>query len=357
MNPRPDSRSLFGQWRLNIDYRRDLRTNPDYAPNSRIYQAQSGAFQCQCGANHLSKQADWSGVTRPIVFTYRQGTEKLGNVLLRGFQVADLLIQMGAPVSVTVQPMENLYRAKPHNHIIVVLKSAVREKSEPVLKALRRWRNYVLFDVVDGLVPERLADIPHAYVCASLTEQIARKRSGHSTILSLQSPDQRTPSFDFTRRKGSIAYYGLPENAKHLQSLPMVDVVEYQEMPAHRSSARLPAVFDQLKTYSHHYTVRAWNDRDGFKPMMKGFFAGLLGSVVIASAEDEESRLTLGEDYPYLADSSGLTDVRKVITLALETHHGETWLRAVGTMKHLRQISCPLATAGELIKGLAAVSD
>lgn len=345
-------RSLIGRWRLAIDYRIDLAKNPRYQPEGELYRATAAGFSCHCGGLHSDTGVNWSGVDKPIVFTYRQGTVGLGNVLLRGFQVADLLAQLGSPVPVTVQAMENLYRAKPRDHIIIVLKSAVRPKSTPVLKAFRRWGNTVLFDVVDGLVPESLARVPHAYVCASLTEEQSRQGGGHRTIRSLQSPDQRTPAFDFADKKPRVAYYGLAENAKHLDALPEVDVIDFEEMPAHRSNEPIPTVFEKLRPYSHHYTVRAWNDRDGFKPMMKGYFAGLLGSVVIASAEDDESLLVLGDDYPYLSADSSLPAVRDTITFAMESVGTDTWTRAVSTMQRLREMSCPIVTARSLIEGL-----
>ena len=123
-------------------------------------------------------------------------------------------------------------------------------------------------------------------------------------------------------------------------------------MPAHRSTQELPSVFDRLKSYSHHYSVRAWNDRDGFKPMMKGFFASRLGSVVIASAEDAESRVVLGDSYPYLAASSKLEDVQETLAHAAATHGGNEWHAAAKKMEEIRGMSCPVSTARDLIEGL-----
>ncbi|WP_104914056.1 hypothetical protein [Pontimonas salivibrio] len=259
---------------------------------------------------------DWSGINQPITLTYRGGTEGMGNVLLRGFQLADMLKSLGSPVPIRVQALENLYRAKPHGQIVIVLKTAIRLKSEPILRAFNRWGNTVLFDVVDGLVPEKISNLCASYICSSLTEEHHRRSRGHHTIVSFQSPDQRTPAYPFERRAFSHVYYGLRKNALHLDSLPELHPVDFSEMPPHRSPNPLPPVLTDLRHYSHHYSVRAWNDRDGFKPMMKGFFAARLGAVVIASAEDEESRLILGDDYPYLAASSSVEDVQAIIDYA-----------------------------------------
>lgn len=345
-------RTWIGQLRIDWAYRKDLATNPAYDKNAGIYIPQAIATPCGCDEAHRMDATDWSGVTQPVTLTYRSGKEGMGNVLLRGFQLADMLTSLGAPVPIKVQALENLHRAKPRGEIIIVLKTAIRLKSEPLLRAFNRWGNTVLYDVVDGLVPEKIEGLCDSYICSSLTEEHFRRSRGHRTIVSFQSPDQRTPTYPFERREFDHVYYGLRENALHLDALPELYPVDFSEMPPHRSPNPLPPVFDTLRHYSHHYSVRAWNDRDGFKPMMKGFFAARLGAVVIASAEDEESRLVLGDDYPYLAASSSLEDVQAIIQYAQHTHLGPEWERAVATMQELRQMSCPVKTAQDLVAGL-----
>ncbi|MEX2441858.1 MAG: hypothetical protein WD400_04345, partial [Pontimonas sp.] len=342
----------IGQLRLDWDYRKDLATNPAYDKDAGIYTPRAASTPCACEQPHPMGATEWSGINQPITLTYRNGTEGMGNVLLRGFQLADMLTSLGSPVPIRVQALENLYRAKPRGQIVIVLKTAVRLKSEPILRAFNRWGNTVLYDVVDGLVPARIESLCESYICSSLTEERDRRSRGYQTIVSLQSPDQRTPAHPFERREFSHAYYGLPENALHLDTLPELHPVNFSEMPPHRSPKPLPSALDGLRRYSHHYSVRAWNDRDGFKPMMKGFFAARLGAVVIASAEDEESRLILGDDYPYLAASSALEDVQAIIEYAQHTHLGPEWERAVATMQELRQMSCPVKTAQDLVAGL-----
>lgn len=348
----PSRRSWFGERRLEWQHWRDLQRNPSYAPELNTYPAQAVETPCSCGGGHSVDDTNWRGISQPITFAYRHGTEKLGNVLLRGFQVADMLRTLGAPVPVTVQPIENLYRSRPRDHTIIVLKTAVRPRSIPLLKSLHRRRNVLLFDLVDDVQNHQVESLADGFICASVTEDIARQANGQLTIRSLQSPDQRTPSFPFNERPFSTIYYGLPENARHLAALTGLDAIDFVDMPPHRSGQAVPGVFDTLKSYSHHYSVRAWNDRDGFKPMMKGFFAGRLGAVVIASAEDEESRVVLGDSYPYLAASSTLEDVQQILAFAQETHRKAEWRAAAEKMTELREVSCPVPTARALVDGL-----
>ena len=349
----PGRRSWIGQVRLRWEYQRDLATNPAYNKNEGIYTPQPIPTPCGCDEPHRMDTTDWSGITQPITITYRRGTEGMGNVLLRGFQLADMLTSLGAPVPIKVQALENLHRAKPRGEILIVLKTAIRMKSEPILRAFTRQKNTVLFDVVDGLVPPNLEALPHAYVCSSVTEQLARDARGALTILSHQSPDQIVPAVPFDQRPFRAVYHGDERNAQHLAQLPEILVLE---SPMSGSEDRIRAFMDEtlplLNQTSHHYSVRKWNELDGFKPMMKGFFAARLGAVVIASAEDEESRLVLGEDYPYLAKSSSLEDVKATIDYARNTHLEEEWHRAVGTMRELRHMSCPVKTAQDLVAGL-----
>lgn len=352
MNARA-GRSWIGQLRLDWDHRRDLATNPDYDKQGGIYIPQTVSTTCGCDQAHHAEPTNWSGINQPITLTYRKGTEELGNVLLRGFQVADMLKSLGCPVPIRVQALENLYRAKPRNQIVIVLKTAVRLKSEPILRSFKRWGNTVLFDVVDGLIPASLASLPDAYICSSITEQIARDAQGAKTILSLQSPDQIVPTLPFEERPFTVVYHGDERNAQHLPQLPKLVVLK---SPMTGSPQRIKDFLHNtlplLSHASHHYSVRKWNELDGFKPMMKGFFAAYLGSVVIASAEDEESRLILGDDYPYLARTSSLEDVREVIDHAQHTHLGPEWQHAVSTMRELRHMSCTVKTAQDLVAGL-----
>jgi hypothetical protein len=300
---------------------------------------------------------DWSGINQPITLTYRRGTEEMGNVLLRGFQLADMLTSLGSPVPIKVQALENLYRAKPRGETLIVLKTAIRVKSEPILRAFARWGNTVLFDVVDGLVPPVLESLPHAYICSSLSEKVVREERGARTIVSLQSPDQVVPTLPFNERSFSVIYHGDARNAQHLSLLPERNVFQ-QPMSGSEDNIRVFVndTLPQLSRASHHYSVRMWNELDGFKPMMKGFFAARLGAVVIASAEDEESRLILGDDYPYLAASSSVEDVQAIIDHAKNTHLGPEWERAVATMRELRQMSCPVKTAQDLVEGLRGLA-
>ena len=159
------------------------------------------------------------------------------------------------------------------------------------------------------------------------------------------------PALDFNKRRFSMVYFGARENALHLRELETLKRLTFLNAEVD-SKDDFPGQFQRLKEYSHHYSVRAWNARDGFKPFTKGFSAARFGAPIIASSDDKESRLMLGADYPYLAPSSSLDDLMSTIDFAENTHLGTQWDQAIDTMKQLRTMSCPVATAKQFIEGL-----
>lgn len=309
-------------------------------------------YFCSCHGNTPQK-IDWTEITAPITFTYRYGTAQMGSVRLRARQVADMLKSLGAPVPVTVEPLEVAYRRKLSGHTIIVLKTALKKRFKPLLRSLRRRGNRIFFDAVDGLVPVEIENIPTAYICSSVTEHLHRQQRGHRTILSLHATDVRIPfSQSDSPTDFSLGYMGLGDNAPLLEALSNVTTVPYDEAKLEGPLEEFNNPFHKLSKFSHHYAVRSWNLRDGYKPLTKAFVAARLGAVVIASAEDEESRLLLGDEYPYLAPSSSLEDVTSTIDYARDTYLGSEWRQAVSKTHELREISCPVKTAQDLVHGL-----
>lgn len=329
------------------------RTHPRYMGTKNLVEAKSVGLVCSCGENHHEKAFDWSGIDRPIIFTYRHNSESFASIQLRTFQVARLLAQTTPPHPIIIQPLENLARTTPRNSIIIVGRTGVRPLSETMLRRFIGNGNLVLFDMVDGQVSRLIEHLPHAYVCSSVSEAKAREAKGIRAIVSLMSPDQRCPIAGFMDKTFGVGYHGLAKNALHLDSLQDVQVVDYREEAPTPGEPPMPMDLDVMAGFSHHYSVRAWNPGDGFKPLMKAYVAARLGACFIGSWEDEECRLVLSDDYPYLASSSSLEDVTEAINYARETYGGPVWEGAVEEMERLRRLSCPFATAQALIRGLA----
>jgi len=328
-------------------------TLPRYSGSKNMVKATPVNLVCSCGENHDQTVFDWSGIDRPLFFTYRHNSESFASIQLRSFQVARLLAQTMPPQPVHIQPLENLARRRPKNSIIIVGRTGVRPLSEAMLRRFIADGNLVLFDMVDGEVSPLIEHLPHAYVCSSLSEAKAREAKGIRAIVSLMSPDQRCPVADFSGKPFGVGYHGLAKNALHLDTLQDVHAVDYREEAPSPGELPMPMDLDVMAGFSHHYSVRAWNPGDGFKPLMKAYVAARLGACFIGSREDEECRLVLSDDYPYLAKSSSLEDVTTAINYARKTYGGPVWEGAVSDMERLRRLSCPFATAQALVRGLA----
>lgn len=350
--------SLFGRsgYLRQRQTRQGVDRSAAFGPDRGIVEAKGQGVQCSCGGGHEALVWPWEKVPGPLVFTYQDGYNSLGNVLLRAHQVADLLADQAPPFPVYSQSLENLYRARPRGQTIVVSKTGIKVRHLGLLTALKRAGNLVIFDLVDGVVPPELEALPDAYACSSVTEFEARQTAGHQAFLSLHSPDHRTPRHPFDGKDFGVAYFGMPENAQHLEDLRDVVALGYEDMPAHREQEPLPSAFEAMSVVSHHYSIRNWNPRDGFKPLTKAAVAGTLGACIIASADEFEAVSLLGPDYPYLAASSHRDDVKRVIEFAKSSYLSEPWHQAVTTMVGLTEKTCPVNTAHQLVTGIAGVS-
>jgi hypothetical protein len=333
--------------------RRTVRRAPEFSPQNGIVTARGQRIGCSCGGHHDTVTWPWDDIGGPMVFTYQAGYEDLGNVLLRAHQVADLLSDQAPPFPIYSQSLENLYLAKPRGRTIVVTKTGVKLKHLGLLTALKKAGNLLIFDMVDGVLPAELENLPDAYGCSSVTELEARHQAGHKAFASLHAPDHRTPRRSFDSKEFGIVYFGMAENARHLGDIDDVVALGYEDMPAHREVHPLPTALGLMAEASHHYSIRQWNPRDGFKPLTKAAVAGTFGACIIASADEYEAVALLGADYPYLAPSSELDDVTRTVEFAKSSYLSDTWQTAVERMVELTRKTCPVASAHQLVTGIA----
>lgn len=337
-------------------HRKSVEASDAFDATRGIVEAVGLGVGCSCGGTHDNLEWPWARVSGPLIFTYQAGHEQLGNALLRAHQVADLLADQSPPFPVYSQSLENLYLAKPRGATIVVTKTGVKTRHLGLLAALKKAGNVLVFDLVDGVVPPELEKFPHAYACSSVTEYEARRMAGLPAFLSLHSPDHRMPRHSFEGKNFGLVYFGMTENAQHLTDIEGLNVLDYEDMPRVRELTPLPQSFAQMAAASHHYSIRQWNSRDGFKPLTKAAVAGAFGACIIAAADEYEASALLGADYPYLAASSEREDVKRVVELAKATYLHDPWHEAVARMRTLTEKTCPIATAHQLVSGIAQLS-
>ena len=280
----------------------------------------------------------------------------MGSVRLRGVQLVDSLKLLDNPINSTMLPLEMAYRSRVRDSVIIVLKTALKRRFAPVLGALASRGNRLVFDTIDGILPAEIEDFADGYLCSSASEDAHRRQRRQKAALVPHPVDLRIPLHQSDPETPfGIAYMGLRENSLHLDEIPEIKQVDYQESEWEQSKSSFLDAIDNVRKSSHHYIVRGWNSRDGFKPLTKAFVAARLGAVPIASADDAESRLLLGNDYPYLARSSGLDDVLRTIEFARSSYGSSSWESAVRTMTRLRRLSCPISAASATVRALSGM--
>lgn len=311
---------------------------------------------CECGADH-TPGLEFSRLSRPVYIVYRDGTQSLGSVELRGLQAATSLANVGYGGTIHVQSLESVYRDKPTGAIIIALKTAIKDRFDFALRDLAK-NNTLLFDIVDGSISGEMEALAEGFLCASVSEFTARKQTGARSYLVHHAIDTRIDWPPSTPRSAfSVAYYGAASNGLHIGEIPEIHVVAYRERVHQEAGEELSETMSTLASYSHHYAVRQWNPRDGYKPLTKAFMAAWCNAVVIASRDDPESLALLGENYPYLARSSAQRDVIGILTFARETLGGTEWADAQKVMEQLKTLSCPTGSAMSLAKALAEYQD
>lgn len=300
-------------------------------------------FQCECGASHPEMHIA-EGEYPEVFFAFRDGTRDVGSVRMRGFQAAESLSRVGYAGRIEVLTLERLTTRKPRGAVVIVLKTAIKERFSAELSDLQRW-NTLLFDVIDGRPASSLEEIADGFLCSSASEYQERSMRGQASRLVYHAVDS-TISWP-RRKKGKfgVVYYGLPENALHLDKIPAIRSIDYIEEQHIRGGFGLKKKISRLGKFSHHYIVRNWNIADGHKPLTKGFLAAWCGALVIGSREDPETLLLLGEEYPYLSDTSQLHHVEQTLEIARGTYNSAKALAGERAMRKLKQLSCPFSSA------------
>jgi len=345
-------RSIFGTLHQRVRHLLSFRYRGHVIDQQPLPAGGDGS-SCECGAHHRPGN-EYSGLTRPLYIVYREGSQGLGSVHMRGFQVATSLVNVGYGGPIRVQSLESLYRERPTGAIIVALKTAIKDRFAFALRDLMK-RNTLLFDVVDGSISGEVTCHADGFICASVSEYEQRTHSGSRAFLVHHAIDTRIELHTPTARSTfSLGYYGAAANGLYVGDIPEIEVVTYREDAHQETGAALSDALSTLMTYSHHYAVRRWNHRDGYKPLTKAFMAAWCGAVVIASRDDAESLAVLGEDYPYLAPSSAKEDVMNTISFARETLGGPEWANASNVMEQLKALSCPIGSAMSLASALAS---
>lgn len=291
--------------------------------------------RCTCGLPH---DVNPISIERPVYFVFRPGTSSWGSVRLRVFQLAGALrLAVNQPKRIRVVSESQFLRLRIQDADVVASKYLLGSEVPGWLISARRRGNRVFADVVDGFPTPGLDEHVDAFLCASKSEFEFRSASGVSAVQILHQVDSRFDPQDFVRTEFRLGYLGTPGGAIYTELLPALEK-QYTKLSMTRFEAY--NLSKQVKLWSHHYSVRAFFGEGVFKPATKAFLAARFGAIFIGSRDDLESKLVLGADYPYLAQSSTRDDILSVTALAQETFGGTVWHRAQVVMNNLRRETC-----------------
>ena len=235
--------------------------------------------------------------------------------------------------------------------VVILNKSFLAVASAEQLSSLRARGNAVLADFIDHPVNPDLAQMVDGFLASSYTQErfLQAAFAKQPTFRVLHHADLRIEADCARGAQSRIGYFGQAYNGLHIEQLAadgLCDNVHAGRVEAAEWMARLP-------DYAIHYTVRAPQPFDGFKPFTKGAVAARCGALVLAQ-RDEESLLNLGADYPFLLSSTAYDDVRAAILRIRDSQDSPEWQAAHEAMRNLRVQCAPGRIARSVGRAFAA---
>jgi hypothetical protein len=222
---------------------------------------------------------------------------------------------------------------------IFLTKSYLGDASEPGLERLKKSRNVLCADFLDGKINPRIVSNVDILVASSRSQERHFRKSfaGKPIVHVTHHVDIRVPDITAQDRDFRCAYFGDPQNGAALTALRgQIDIIEAVDPRSINWMSR-------LGDYNCHYAVRQSQERDGFKPFTKGFLAAHCGAPVIVSSSDPEAELNLGADYPYRWDPAAPGQFPEALRAVKQSYRTRDWMRAVAAMENVKA-GCPPPT-------------
>lgn len=213
------------------------------------------------------------------------------------------------------------------------------------MERLQKNGNYVILDLVDKRITERLAQNADCLIASSV-------RGYHH----YRSSWPHIPSFHVTHhvdlRIGSVAastdyavrYFGEPLNT--VTSPEIAARVEFVPVDTSTASVGWMAKLDGA---SMHYAVRATRDIDGHKPFLKGFIAAKCGANMVVQRNAGDAIFYLGEDYPFLiAENASEAEIVSRLDDFAGQFGGPDWSRGLEIMREVARRSSVSTVVSEI---------
>lgn len=285
-----------------------------------------------------------------LVFLTGDHPSFAGSRFLRARQLSRIarrgLEPLGVQASVSVSP------DAVSNAVVVLNKSFLAVSAADQLSDLRARSNAVLADFVDMQPSPDLCQAVDGFLASSYRQERFLKTTypDKPTFRVLHHADIRIRADCAAATTSGVGYFGQPYNGLHLERLAAESLCDF----VYAGTVDHTGWMDRLADYAFHYAVRASQPFDGFKPFTKGAVAARCGAVILASSDEEEAVLQLGEEYPFLLASTAFEDVRDAVIRIRDSHGGPEWQAAQAAMLKVRQRSSPKRIARALGEAFAA---
>ena len=296
-----------------------------------------------------SRAALWRRSGAPdVTFIAAQSQLHAASFSLRVHQMAGLLGISRPNLRVAVRlvassPRER--RVATASRLVIVTKSGLQKIGAAQAEGMAE-RSTVVLDPVDGIIPEYWAGLAKGVLAPShhAIADIQRLIPGAVVRHVPHHVDLRVPEIEAQRDTFSLAYFGEPANAMHLETLQKW----IRTVPTTTNDARDVNWHRQLGAFSAHYAIRPADERRIWKPPTKLAIAAHVGANVIALRSEPDYEYHLGSDYPYLAADDSLAETLSVLARAEATFGTPTWEDALDAVRIARKRFTPHAVCEAL---------
>lgn len=218
--------------------------------------------------------------------------------------------------------------------IVIMSKMTILEATVPQLIKLKKRNNYIVYDPNDGILHEEKKKYADAWIASSVTGYRALKDAYPTKRVFLVNHhvDPRIEPKNPKELTYQAGYFGEPANtilSKKIEEF--VDVLSVST-----ASQDELGWLDVIQDYPMHYAVRKSRGIDGYKPATKIFTAAKCGANVIVQDSEEEARLWLTDDYPYLIKGAATEkSIIEMLRYAKKTYNTDVWQSGLDIMRSI----------------------
>lgn len=268
-----------------------------------------------------------------INFVYSDSARYYGSTVMRGEQLSKITQRIsGKHIYFTSTD----YQYK--NCVLFLTKWAIYSLSVEDLRKLKVRRNKLIFDILDGEIPEKKIKFADALVAVSETVYQKYKSTLPKRIMLFlvdHHIDPRIKSFNWTIRptKLKVGYFGelintviTPKIKRKVDFIPVSNLVQNNDW------------FKELPKYNLHYAIRKKRNVYPNKPFLKGFTAAHCDANILIQSSEKEAVRWLGKNYPYLL--KGKVTEEKILNMLLyikKSYGTKEWERGLKIMREIRE--------------------